>query len=109
MVDLGHYGCKGYTSVVLGYSEVTLLGEREDATLCPSVYCGLVIYSIVVSKQYVIEFLCISSRTAAFLFLIFLSTMLSSCINCPRVKKPMQEIRVQISQCSHKHTSVTYF
>ena len=55
-VDLGRYGCKGYTSVVLGYSEVTLLREKEDASLCPSIYYVLVIYGIRVLEQYVIEF-----------------------------------------------------
>ena len=43
IVDLGRYGCKGYTSVVISYSEVTLL------------FCfGL--YGIAVSGQYVVEF-----------------------------------------------------
>ena len=47
---------KVYTSVVLGYSEVTLLREREDAALFPSAYCVFVIYSITESEQYVVEF-----------------------------------------------------
>ena len=51
IVDLGRYGWKGYTAVVLCYSEVTLLREREDVALCPSVYCVLVIYGITVSEQ----------------------------------------------------------
>ena len=59
IVDLGRYGCKGYTSVV-GYSEVTFLGEREDASFCPSVYCVPVIYGVTVSEQYIIEFRCLS-------------------------------------------------
>ena len=50
IVDIGRYGCKDYTSVVLGYSEVTLLREMEDASLCPSVSCVLVIYGIAVSE-----------------------------------------------------------
>ena len=52
MVDLSRYWCKGYTSVVLGYSEVILFREREDASLCPSVivFCG-----ITVLEQYVVE------------------------------------------------------
>ena len=49
-------GCKCYTSVVLVYSDVTLLKERENASFCPSVYCVLVIYGITVLEQYVIEF-----------------------------------------------------
>ena len=54
IVDLGRYGCKSYTLVVLGYSEVTIF--REDASLCPSVNCVFVIYGITVSEQYVVEF-----------------------------------------------------
>ena len=57
--DLSRYGFKGYTSVVLGYSKVTLLREREDAYLCPSVYCVLVIYSNTVSELYVVEYPCL--------------------------------------------------
>ena len=51
IVDLGCYGSKGYTSVVLVYSEVILFRKRENASLCPSVYCIFVIYDITVSKQ----------------------------------------------------------
>ena len=76
--------------VVLGYFEVILLREREDASLCPSVYWVLVIYGITVSEQYVVEFpglsyfWGISSSPVAFLFLIFLSTVSSSsCVNRP--------------------------
>ena len=76
------YGCKGYTSVVL-------IREGEDASLCPSVNCVLIIYSITVSVQYVKNCLVfctsrdISSSPAGFLFLIFLSTeSSSSCANC---------------------------
>ena len=58
IVYLGRHGCKGYTLVVLGYSEVTLLREREDASLYPSVNCLLVIYGVTVSAQYVVEFPC---------------------------------------------------
>ena len=39
LVNLGRCGCKGYTSVVLGYSEATLLKEGEDASFCPSAHC----------------------------------------------------------------------
>ena len=49
---------KGYTSIVVGYFEGTLLDEREDAALYPSVYYVLVIYGVVVSEQYAIEFPC---------------------------------------------------
>ena len=42
--------------VALGYSEVNRLREREDASICPLVYCVLLIYSITVSVQYIIEF-----------------------------------------------------
>ena len=53
IVDLGRYGSKGYTSVVHSYSEVTLLGESEDAALCLIVYYVLVIYSVTVWEQYI--------------------------------------------------------
>ena len=39
IADLGRYGSKGYITVVLGYSKVTLFRQREEAPLCPSVYC----------------------------------------------------------------------
>ena len=35
---------------------LNFLREREDASLCPSVYCVLVIYNITVSGQYVAKF-----------------------------------------------------
>ena len=61
-----------------------------DATLCPSVFCVLVIYGVIVSEQYVIKFPGlhtsggILSSPAVFLVLILLSTELSSsCVNCP--------------------------
>ena len=54
IVDFGRNRSKRYTSVVLVYSEVTLLGEREDA----SVYYVLLIYDVAVSEQYVVEFPC---------------------------------------------------
>ena len=57
-VNLSRYRSKGYTSVVLGYFEVTLLGEREDAALCLSIYYVLFIYSAAVLEQYVVEFRC---------------------------------------------------
>ena len=47
-VDLGRYESKGYTSVVHGYSEVTLHGERGDAALYPSVYCVIDLVFIVI-------------------------------------------------------------
>ena len=58
-VDLARYVCKDYASVVFGYSEVTLLSEREDAALCPSVNYVLVIYGVAVSELYVVEFPCL--------------------------------------------------
>ena len=89
VINMSRYGSKGYTSVVLGNSEVTLLEERKDAALCPSLYCFLVIYGVAVSEQQVIEFFVfhtsgdISSRPAAFLFLIFVSTKSNtSWVNC---------------------------
>ena len=73
--------------VVLGYSKIRLLGELEDAALCLSIMFWL--YTVL-QYQSIVKFPCfpyfwgISSRPAAFLFLIFLSTMSnSSCINSP--------------------------
>ena len=40
-------------TVVFGYSEVTLLREKGDASLCPSVYCILVIYDSMSSNSLV--------------------------------------------------------
>ena len=59
IIDLGCFGCKGYTSVVLGYSEVILLGERNNVALWPSVCYVMAIYGIAVSEQYDVEFLCL--------------------------------------------------
>ena len=59
IVDLGRQGSKGYTSVILGYSEVTFLVERDDATLCLYVSCVVVINGLEVSEQYVVEFSCL--------------------------------------------------
>ena len=38
-------------SMVLGNSEVTFLGEGEEAAFCPFLYCVLVIYRVAVSEQ----------------------------------------------------------
>ena len=78
----------------MGYSEVILLGKRENAALCPSVYCVLLIYGVGIGAECGrISLSSIvsagggggnSSRPAAFLFLIFLSTKSnSSWVNCP--------------------------
>ena len=64
---------KDYISVVLVYSVVTFLAEREDAAFCPSIYYVLAIYRVAVSEQYVVKFpffhtsVGISSSPAAFL------------------------------------------
>ena len=59
IVNLDCYGSKGYISIVLGYSKVTLLAEREEAALCPTVDYILVIYVVAVWEQYVVEFPCL--------------------------------------------------
>ena len=51
ITNLSRCRSKGYTSVVLGNSEVTFLGERNDAAFCPSLYCVPVIYGIALSEQ----------------------------------------------------------
>ena len=51
IVNLDHDGNKSYASVVLGYSKVNLLVEREDAALCPSVNYIRVIYGVTVSDS----------------------------------------------------------
>ena len=69
-------------------SDFSNIGAREDVALCPAVYCILVIYGVAASEQYVVNFLIfltsggISSKPAAFLFLIFLRTTSSSCVSC---------------------------
>ena len=91
IVNISRYGSKDYALVVLSHSEVTLLEKREGTVFCLSVYCVLVTYSIAVSEQYVVEFPVfhisggILSRPAAFLILIFSTTLSSSCVNFPRV------------------------
>ena len=75
IVNFGCDGSKGYTTVVLDYSEVTLIEERENAVLCPFVYYVLVIYGVAVSEQYVVEFPCFPNFWGYFIktssFLIF--------------------------------------
>ena len=44
------YGSKTNASVVLNDSEVTFLREEEDAVLCTSLCCVLVIYNVAKSK-----------------------------------------------------------
>ena len=86
IVDIDRYEYKGDTSVVLGYSEITLLRERESTSLCPSVYCVLVIYGVYMLSNDLVFHSSggISSSPAAFLVLNFLRTKLSSsCVNCP--------------------------
>ena len=86
--------------VVIGYSEVTFLSKSEDASLCPSVYCVLVIYGITVSPTYVVEFPGLPSSPAAFLFLIFLSIESSSSyINCPNLMSKWLLIILVIGSC----------
>ena len=71
----GHYGCKRYTSAVLGYSEVTILREGEDASLCPAVYCILIIYGITVSEQYVVKFLGLHEFRGYFIWIAWSSIL----------------------------------
>ena len=84
IINLSCYRSKSFASVVLGDSMVTFLREGEDAILCPSLYCVLVIYGIAKRSSKSSNFLIfhtsggILSRPAAFLLLIFLSTLLSS-------------------------------
>ena len=54
IINLSRYGSKGITSVVLGNSGVSFLGERVDAAFCPFLYCILVI-----SEHCVVEFRCL--------------------------------------------------
>ena len=56
-MNFRHYGSIGCTLVVFDNSAVTFLGKWEDAALCPSVYCVLVIHGVAVSEQYVVQFL----------------------------------------------------
>ena len=85
IVDLGRYGCKGYTSKVFSYSKVTFLGEIEDGSLCPSVCCVFVIYGVILSEQYVVEVPCLSyfwgrsSSPDVFFFQSFLSNKYIKC------------------------------
>ena len=51
IINLNRFGRKGYVSVVRGDSQVTFLGEGEDATFCTSLYCFLAIYGVEVSEQ----------------------------------------------------------
>ena len=85
IVNLDRFGSMRYTAGVIGYSEVIFIDEREDAAFCPFVYYVLVVYTVAVSELYVFHTSRgISSRPAAFLFLIFLCTTSScSCVNCP--------------------------
>ena len=53
--DFGCYGCKCYTLVVFGKSEVPLFREGEYASLHPSIYRILIVYCVAVSEQYVVE------------------------------------------------------
>ena len=85
-------GLRVFTSVVLGKSKVTFLEDSEDAPICPSVYCVLVIYGVTESDQYVVTFPCFPQfctyfvKPCCFLILIFLSTeSSSSCVNCLRL------------------------
>ena len=55
IVDLSYKKCKGYTAVVLGNSEVTLLRKRDDASLYPSANCVLVIFGFRLSELYFVE------------------------------------------------------
>ena len=41
--------------IVLSYSEVAILREEENVSLCQSVYCVLIIWAITVPEQYVVE------------------------------------------------------
>ena len=50
IVNLSRYLSKGYTSVFHGHSEVTFFVKKEDAALCPSIYCVLVQYGIAESE-----------------------------------------------------------
>ena len=89
IVNLGRYGSKGYILVVLGYSEVTVLGEdRMQSFVHLSImfwlYTALQYRSSMSSSLFVFHTAVgISSRPVAFLFLIFLNTTSSSCVNCP--------------------------
>ena len=81
IINFSRYGSKGYTSVVLCNSEVTFLGEKEDAAFCLSFYCVLVIYGVAVSEE------CLqipwSSILLGYFLLIFINTTpRSSWVNC---------------------------
>ena len=103
-IALLRYECKDYTSVVLGYSEVTLLKKEEDAYLCPSVYC-VWLYTALQSRsstssnsQVFHTSGGISLSSATFLFLIFLRTeSISSCVYCPSLMSICLLIIVMIS------------
>ena len=105
VLELGRYGCKDYTSIDFGNSDITLLREKEGATLCPSVYCVFVIYGITVLEVYAIKFSGlpyfggISSSSTVFLFYIFLSNTSSSCVICPSSMSSLLLIIIVIASC----------
>ena len=89
LLDLGRYGCKGYTSVALGYSEVTLFRERENEHF---VILSIVYWLYTLLCRSSMSSNCLVFRTsggsssspALFLLLSFLCTeSSSSCLNCP--------------------------
>ena len=54
IINLSSHSSKNYASVVLHHSELTPLGEGENAAFCPFLNCALFIHSVTLSlKSYV--------------------------------------------------------
>ena len=87
----------------LANMRVPLLKEGEDVSLCPSVYCVLIIYCIAMSKQYVVEFPGLSYFWWYFIklcsFSIFNSIKSSSCVNCPSLMSNCLLIILVVGSC----------
>ena len=84
IVNLGRFRSKGYTSVVLGYSEVTFVGEMFSICLLRSDYIRRWNIRAECRRISLISILLGVFHQDQQLFLIFLSTTLSSsCVNCP--------------------------
>ena len=104
MIKLWGYGSEDYTSVVLGNSEVTFLGERADTAFCPHVYCVLLYTALQYwnspSSNFLVFHGGISSRPTAFLFFIFVSTASSSSwVNYPSLISSRLSIIFVIGLC----------
>ena len=84
IIDLSSYSSKGYASEVLSDSEITFLGDWEDAAFCRFFFFFFFsFFHYCISLSFILLYFMEACSFSVFLGFFFLTVSSSSSINCP--------------------------